>query len=59
MNIVCTLLLWALLPSLGINASRYLIECTECQILLHTSETVLCPILWGINLLHIYAREVR
>ncbi len=24
-----------------------------------TSETVLCPILWGINLLHIYAREVR
>ncbi len=24
-----------------------------------TSEMVLCPILWGINLLHIYAREVR
>jgi hypothetical protein len=24
-----------------------------------TSETVLCPILWGINLSHIYAREVR
>ncbi len=24
-----------------------------------TSETVLCPILWGINLPHIYAREVR
>jgi hypothetical protein len=24
-----------------------------------TSETVLCPILWGINLLHIYAHEVR
>ncbi len=23
------------------------------------SETVLCPILWGINLLHIYAREGR
>ena len=23
------------------------------------SETVLCPILWGINLSHIYAREVR
>jgi hypothetical protein len=27
------LLLWALWPLLGINASRYLIECTECQIL--------------------------
>ena len=27
---------------------------------LHTSsEMVLCPILWGINLSHIYAREVR
>jgi hypothetical protein len=25
----------------------------------HTSEMVLCPILWGINLSHIYAREVR
>ncbi len=24
-----------------------------------TSEMVLCPILWGINLSHIYAREVR
>ncbi len=24
-----------------------------------SSETVLCPILWGINLSHIYAREVR
>ncbi len=24
-----------------------------------SSETVLCPILWGINLPHIYAREVR
>ncbi len=23
------------------------------------SEMVLCPILWGINLSHIYAREVR
>ncbi len=23
------------------------------------SETVLCPISWGINLSHIYAREVR
>ncbi len=23
------------------------------------SETVLCPILWGINLSNIYAREVR
>jgi hypothetical protein len=34
-NIVCTLLLWALLPSLGINASRYLTKCAECQILLH------------------------
>jgi hypothetical protein len=34
-NIVCTLLLWALLPSLGVNASRYLIQCAECQILLH------------------------
>jgi hypothetical protein len=26
---------------------------------LGSSETVSCPILWGINLLHIYAREVR
>ncbi len=25
----------------------------------HTSEMVLCPILWGIILSHIYAREVR
>ncbi len=25
-NIVCTLLLWALLPSLGVNTSRYLIS---------------------------------
>ncbi len=25
----------------------------------HSSEMVLCPILWGINLSHIYAREVR
>ncbi len=25
----------------------------------NSSETVLCPILWGINLSHIYAREVR
>ncbi len=25
----------------------------------HPSEMVLCPILWGINLSHIYAREVR
>jgi hypothetical protein len=24
-----------------------------------SSEMVLCPILWGINLSHIYAREVR
>ncbi len=32
-NIVCTLLLWALWPSLGIHASRYFIKCTECQIL--------------------------
>ncbi len=35
MNIVCTLLRWALLPSLGVHASRYLIKCAECQILLH------------------------
>jgi hypothetical protein len=26
---------------------------------LPASEMVLCPILWGINLSHIYAREVR
>jgi hypothetical protein len=25
----------------------------------YPSEMVLCPILWGINLSHIYAREVR
>ncbi len=33
--IVCTFLLWALLPLLCVNASRYLIKCAECQITLH------------------------
>ncbi len=30
-SIVCTLLLWALLPSLGIHASRYSIKCTNVE----------------------------
>jgi hypothetical protein len=34
-NLFCTLLLWALLPSLCVNASEYLIKCAECWILLH------------------------
>ncbi len=31
----------------------------SCPSLIESSEMVLCPILWGINLSHIYAREVR
>jgi hypothetical protein len=32
---------------------------SSCRERMKPSEMVLCPILWGINLSHIYAREVR
>jgi hypothetical protein len=38
------------------QASEHRIPVTHVN---YSSETVLCPILWGINLSHIYAREVR
>ncbi len=35
-------------------------DCFQVDLInMWTSETLLCPILWGINLSHIYAREVR